>query len=193
MAELTCMDGSVLGVLPVPVLDRDGVPYEVTLRLERNGLPFGEVGERCGYFLASTAARLRAARAVGEDYPASSVEQAVTAWAADRGHVDAWTELQRYLPRDRELFCFRSRDPDDQAVVGELGASLEVERRWSGRWQVRCVAVVRAWGSDGTGVRAALDSDRLLAFLEELLVDFAAAGAPYSAEEDGSALHRPTG
>lgn len=193
MAMLTCADGSVLAVLPEPVLDRDGVAYEVTLRLVRDGRPFGQVGERCGYFLAATAARLRAARAAGKEYPASSVEAGVEAWAADTGHERAWPELQRYLPRDRELFCFRSRDPDDLRAAGELRVTFELERRWAAGWQVRCLAVVQAWGSGDTGVRAVLDSDQLLVFLEELVEDFAAVGARYAAEEDGSALRRPVG
>jgi hypothetical protein len=190
------VDGSVLAVLPVPVHDRDGVPYEVTLQLLRDGEPFGQVGERCGYFLASTAARLRAARDAGEDFPSSSVEAGLRAWAADVGEDPeaTWDELQRYLPRDRELFCFRSRDPDDLATIGELRTSLRFERDWTDSgWSVRCVAVVEAWGQDGQGVRALLDSDRLLALLEDLVQDFAGVGASYEASEDAAGLRRPVG
>lgn len=193
MAELRCADGSVLAVLPEPVLDRDGVPYEVSLRLLRDGQPFGQVGERCGYFLATTAARLRAARAAGEEYPTSSIQAGVEAWAANTGHEQPWTELQRYLPRDRELFCFRSRDPDDLRTAGELRVTFELERQWAAGWQVRCLAVVQAWGEGGTGLRAVLDSDQLLALLEQLVEDFAAVGARYPVEEDASPLRRPGG
>ena len=196
MAVVTCVDGSELAVLPVPALDRDGVPYEVTLRLLSRGEPFGEVGERCGYFLASTAARLRAARARGDDFPASSMEGGLRAWASDSGQDPhaTWEVLQRYLPRDRELFCFRSRDPDDLAMVGELRASLRYERHWTeSGWSVQCLADVEAWGEHGRGVRALLDSDQLLAFLEALVQDFAQVGADYQAGEDATGLRRPVG
>lgn len=197
MAELTCVDGSVLGVLPVAVLDRDGVPYEVTLRLTRDGRPFGDVGERCGYFVAGTAARLRAARAADDDgYPQSSVEAGLRAWArdADQDPDEAWRVLVRYLPRDRDLFCFRARDPDDLETVGELRASLQVQRRFAGgRWKLLCRAVVEAWGSGGTGVRAVVDGAGLQAFLDTLLADFAAVGASYDDRDDAAPLSRPVG
>lgn len=206
MAEVRCVDGSVLQVQPVPVVDRDGVAYEVTLELLRDGQPFGAVGERCGYFLAATAARLRAARAASTDpagaFPVSAVEAGLRAWASDDGReVDAtWTVLQRYLPRDRELFAFRSRDPDDLTAVGELRVRLEVDKRWAsgragvvGRWQLRPVADLQAWGAGGIGVRAVLTSDGLTAFLEALVVDFAAVGARYDASDDAAPLSRPVG
>ena len=196
MARLTCLDGSTLAVAPVPVLDRHDVPYEVTLRLLRDGLPFGEVGERCGYFLAATAARLRAARAAGEAFPASSVEAGVRAWAQDEGRDPgaAWDDLRRYLPRDRELFCFRTRDPDDLAVVGELRCTLQVEKSFAdGRWSLRTLGVVDAWGDHGSAVRALVSSDQLLAFLEELVQEFAEVGAAYEAHEDAARLRRPVG
>lgn len=196
MAIVGCQDGSLLTVAAVPVLDRDGVPYEVTLRLLRDGEPFGEVGERCGYFLASTTARLRAARAAGQDFAASSLEAGARAWAADGGgEADrVWEELQRYLPRDRELFCFRARDPDDLATVGELRATLEVQRTWGEQgWVLQRLAVLDAWGADGQGVRAVLSSDQLLAFLSALVQEFAEVGAAYEADEDASRLRRPVG
>jgi hypothetical protein len=196
MAVLACVDGTVLGVLPVAVLDRHGVPYEVTLRLIRDDQPFGEVGERCGYFLASTAARLRAARTEGGQFPASSLEGGLRAWARDVGEEPeaTWGELQRYLPRDRELFCFRARDPDDLSTAGELRATLHVERQWTDTgWTLRPLAVVEAWGDNGQGVRALLESEQLLAFLESLVQDFAAVGAAYEASEDATGLRRPVG
>ena len=173
MALLACVDGSVLGVLPVPVLDRDGVPYEVTLRMTRDGLAFGEVG-----------------------FPLSSLEGGLRAWAHDVGEEpDAtWEQLQRYLPRDRELFCFRSRDPDDLALAGELRATLQVERQWTETgWTLRCLAVMEAWGDAGQGVRALCDSPQLLSFLESLVQDFAQVGAAYEAHEDAAGLRRPVG
>ena len=203
MAELRCVDGTPLSVLPVPCLDRDGVPYEVTLRLERGGAPFGEVGERCGFFLATTAARLRTAREAGAEYPPGGLEAGLRAWAADRAldGDEAWAGFERYVPRDCELFCFRARDPDDLASAGELRVVLRHERSWRppeddggrGRWQVSTRAVVEAWGSAGTGVRAVLDSAGLLAFLEQLLSDCADVGASYDGVGDVPGLRRPVG
>ena len=198
MADLRCVDGSVLSVLPVPCLGRDGVPYEVTLRLERAGEQVGAVGERCGFFLAQTAARLRAA---GPDaFPLSGMEAGLRAWADDQG-VDAdeaWSGFARYLPRDREVLAFRSRDPDDVSAAGELRVVLREERTWSaesgrGRWRLRCLAVVEAWDAGGRGVRAVLDSAGLLAFLEQLLADCAAAGVPYDQDEQVRGVRRPVG
>ena len=190
VAELRCVDGSVLDVRPVPVLDRDGAPYEVSLELRRDGEPFGEVGERCGYFLAAATTRLRAAG----DFPPSSMEDGVRTWALDEGRDpdEAWAELARYLPRDRELFCFRARDPDDLGTVGQLRVTLEEQRTWlpaadgeAGRWRIDCCAVLQAWGGGGVGVLAVLSSQALLEFLEALVAEFAGVGAVYSAEDPG--------
>ena len=201
MAELSCVDGSVLSVLPVPCLGRDGVPYEVTLRLDRDGEQVGAVGERCGFFVAQTAARLRAAGPGA--FPLSGLEAGLRAWAADHG-VDgdeAWAGFARYLPRDREVLAFRSRDPDDVAAAGELRVVLREERSWvppvqdggRGRWRLRCLAVVEAWDAHGRGVRAVLDSAGLLAFLEQLLSDCAAVGVPYDGAEQVAGVRRPVG
>ena len=199
MAELRCADGSMLTVRPVPVSGRDGAPYEVTLELLRDGVKFGDVGERCGYFLAATTARLRAAL---PDFPPSSLEAGVRSWAVDERIEPnvAWMDLQHYLPRDRELFCFRSRDPDDLATAGELRVTLEDQRTWlpardgvAGHWRIDCCAVVRAWGNNGVGVRAVLSSGELLSFLEALVGQFAEVGAAYADDEDGSTLRRPVG
>ena len=204
MAELTCVDGTVLSVLPVPCLDRDGTPYEVTLSLLRDGAPLGEVGERCGFFLATTAARLRAARERSPDgYPASGVEAGLRAWAVDRDldEDEAWTGFARYLPRDREVFAFRSRDPDDVATAGELRVVLRDERSWlrpddaggRGRWRLRSRAVVEAWGAGGVGVRAVTDSAGLLDFLDRLLAECARVGASYEGAQPADGLRRPVG
>jgi hypothetical protein len=196
MTTVQCQDGSVLDVRPVPVLGRDGVPYEVSLLLLRDGEPFGEVGERCGYFLATTAARLRAARAAGRPFPVSSLEAGVRAHAEDRG-VDAdesWRDVLPYLPRDRDLFSFHARDPDDLASVGELRARLVESREWSqDAWALASSAVLEAWGSDGVGVRAHLSSEELLTFLQDLVQEFATVGAAYEADDDASGLRRPVG
>ena len=195
MAELQCVDGSVLSVLPVPCVGRDGVPYEVTLRLERDGEEVGAVGERCGFFVAQTAARLRAT----DDLPASGLEVGLRAWADDHGtDADAaWAGFARYLPRDRELLAFRSRDPDDVSAAGELRVVQREERAWGledgrGRWRLRRLAVVEAWDAGGRGVRSVLDRDGLLAFLDQLLADCAAVGVPYD-DVAVAGVRRPVG
>jgi hypothetical protein len=50
-----------------------------------------------------------------------------------------------------------------------------------GRWQVTRRAVIEAWGSDGTGVRAVLTSAELVAFLDTVLTE------PEGAEPAGAA------
>jgi hypothetical protein len=198
MTRVTCADGCVLAVEPVPVLARDGVPYEVTLRLVRDGEPFGQVGERCGYFLAATATRLRRVRQHDPDaFPESSVEAGIRAWAHDRGDDPdaAWEVATRYLPRDRELFAHRSRDPDDLSSVGELRVTLRTERRWSATtgWEAECLAVLEAWGADGTGVRSVLTAPQLQAFLDDLVLEFASVGLRYDGSDDATGLRRPVG
>ncbi len=142
MAELTCADGAVLTVLPVPVLDRDGQTYEHTLRMLLDGEPFGDVGERCGWFLSQVLAGL--------------AEKGEQAWSAGT--------------REGELFCFRSRDPDDLPTGGELRVSLRVEREWTGAgWAIQPLAVVDAFGEGSRGVRVLLDPRELRGFLEALV------------------------
>ena len=198
MTRVTCVDGCALTVEPVPVLARDGVPYEVTLRLLRDGEPFGEVGERCGYLLAATAARLRSAREAEPDgFPPSSLEAGIRAWSADRGEDPdaAWRAAQRYLPRDRELFAHLSRDPDDLTSAGELRACVRQEREWSADtgWQVRSRAVLEAWGADGTGVRCVLTAAQLQDFLDAVVAACAAVGVVYDGSDDATRLRRPVG
>ena len=204
MAELRCVDGSVLSVLPVPCLGRDGVPYEATLQLRKDGRPFGEVGQRCVYFLAATAARLREARQEDgpEAFPRSACEVGLRAFLHDSGDEaqEVWPLLQRYLPPDRELFAFRARDPDDVAAVAELRAEVREEHTWTpaadgqpGRWARRSVAVVDAWGVDGTGVRAVLSSAGLLALLDAVLGECAELGLGPDVELDLRRARRPVG
>jgi hypothetical protein len=212
MAEITCVDGSRLGVHPVAVLDRQRLPYEVTLRLTRDGAEFGVVGERCGYFLDTVRGRLVAARAEGspeadrwglpDRFPGGSVEAGVRAWARDGGRdpADAWSELARYVPRERELFAFRHRDPDDLASTGELRCTVRTEKSWEpegsrrsrraaapvdgspGRWRLVRRAVLEAWGDLGIGVRAVLDSTALAGFLATLVAEVAEVCAPFDRE-----------
>ena len=78
--------------------------------------------------------------------------------------------------------------------MGELRVTLEVERTWvDARWAVRCLAVLQAWGSGGTGTRAVLTSDELLSFLEDLVHEFAGVGATYGDGADAPVLSRPVG
>lgn len=174
MAEVVCVDGSVLTLLPVAKLDRSGVAYEVTLRLLRDGRPFGEVGECSGWRLARAADHLRALQAAqGPDaFPPAAYDAVL-----DRGLVEDGdrTVLRQLLPRDRELLCLRARDPDDGDPSGELRLWVRDDRTWHdgqdgarGRWSLRSRAVLDAWGAQGTGVRALLDGPALLALLDRL-------------------------
>jgi hypothetical protein len=175
VAEVVCVDGSVLALLPVARLDRSGVAYEVTLRLLRDGEPFGEVGECSGWRLSRTAEQLRAVqRASGPDaFPAAGYDAVL-----DHGLVEDGdrTLLRRLLPRDRELLCLRARDPDDGDHSGELRLWVREDRSWHagrdgapGRWSLQARAVLDAWGSQGTGVRALLDGPALLRLLDRLV------------------------
>lgn len=215
MADVVCVDGSVLSVVPEAVLDRDDVPYEMTVRLLRDGQPFGAVGERCGFFLATVAVRLAQALSahgpVADDgvaghwvapedrFPPSTMEAGVRAWAADAGLPadETWSGLTRYLPRERSLFSFRRRDPDDPARLGELRCSLRTSKVWVtgdgrgvGRWQLRERAVLDAWGESGLGVRAVLTAPELLAWLRELMAQAEAIGITYT-DTGPIDLHRP--
>ncbi|MBK5305965.1 MAG: hypothetical protein JJD92_04675 [Frankiaceae bacterium] len=200
MAEHTCVDGATLEVRPVAVLDLDGTPYEVTLTMLLDGQEFGEVGERCGFFVAGAARRLRTARAQDPDgFPASSVEAGVRSYAVDQttDPGSTWTTLSRYLPRDRELFCFRARDPDDLGTVGALRVALEEERTWlpgpPGRWRIDCRAVLEAWGASGRGVRAVLSSGELQEMLDALVTECAAVGVRYDQDHEAGLPRRPAG
>jgi hypothetical protein len=178
VVEVRCVDGSVLELRPVPVRARDDIAYEVTLLLLRDGEPFAQVGERCGWFVASAVTRLRAAVTTGT-LPTTALEAGVRRWAGRTG-ADAdltWSGLDPYLPRDRELLWLRARDPDDVATAGELRVEVRRSRSWRrdpGRWEVVDDAVLDAWGDGGTGVRAVLGAPELLDVLEALVREVAA-------------------
>ena len=179
MAEVVCVDGSVLSLLPAPKRDRTGAAYEVTLRLLLDGAPFGEVGECSRWRLARTAERLRAVQSSsGVDAFPPDVYDAVL----DHGLVGDGdrTVLRRLLPRDRELLCLRARDPDDGEPSGELRLWVREDRTWHdgrdggrGRWSLQARAVLDAWGSGGTGVRALLDGPALLRLLDRVVEEAA--------------------
>ena len=198
MGELRCADGSRLEVIPIPSRDRGGTPYEVTLRLERDGRPFGSVGERCGYFLATLARRLAAARLEGspqarswpdgdDRFPDPPLQVALRAHGAPD-----------LLPREPELFAFRHRERADIETAGELRCTLRTFSTWlwdpgarGGEWRLARRAVVEAWGADGCGVRAVLTSGELARFLTVLVSEARRAGADYGDVVVSSSVSTP--
>lgn len=186
----------------MPSCDRGGTPFEITLELERDGAPFGSVGERCGHALASLSRLLTAARSEGspqatawpdpdDRFPDPPLERALRATGC--GH-----DLGPHLPKERELFAFRCRDRGDLASTGELRCSLRTSCCWialqsragdavngTGQWRVARRAVLEAWGASGRGVRAVLTSSELAGFLTELLREAERAGASYRDLIDG--------
>jgi hypothetical protein len=122
MGEILCVDGSILSVVAVACRDRLGKPYEITLELARDRVPFAAVGERCGSRLSRLAARVRAAR---ED----PGQAAFWADPDDRfPEPQSWHEHEpapgqrhgppggalpeSYLPGDREYLSLRAREAD---------------------------------------------------------------------------------
>lgn len=207
----------MLSVLPESVRDRDGIPYEMTLLLRRDGEPFGVVGERCGFFLANLVGRLAQATSDAgplasdgnttvwgdpdDRFPPSSMEAGVRAWAVDTGlPADrTWSDMTRYLPRERSLFSFRRRDPDDPTQLAELRCSLRTSKSWlatdergHGRWVLRERALLDAWGEAGVGIRAVLTAPELLDLLRRLLAEAGEIGIAYG-DTGPIDLQRPVG
>lgn len=175
MAEVVCVDGSVLTLVPVPVTDRTGAAYEVRLRLLLDGAPFGDVGECCGHRLVRAADELRTLQQDGgtDAFPPDAYDAVL-----DHGLVGDGDRalLRRLLPRDRELLSLRARDPDDGPPSGELRLWVREDRTWhdgraggQGRWSLRTWAVLDVWGTAGTGVRALLDGPSLLRLLDRVV------------------------
>jgi hypothetical protein len=140
MGEIRCVDGSILSVVPVACRDRLGEPYEITLELARDRVPFAAVGERCGSRLSHLAAQVSAAR---EDPGQAAV------WAdpddrfpePQRWHEREPTQghgppcgasLESYLPGDREYLSLRARDRTDLPGAGELRCCLRASAEWLG-------------------------------------------------------------
>src|ERR1022692_947003 len=146
MGEILCVDGSLLSVVAVACRDRLGEPYEITLELARDRVPFATVGERCGSRLSRLAARISAAR---ED-PAQA---AVWADPDDRfPEPRSWHEyeyeheheheheqghgppcaasLESCLPGDREYLSLRARERSDLPGAGELRCCLRASAEW---------------------------------------------------------------
>src|SRR5215469_5416073 len=128
MGVLRCVDGSVLSVEAVTCRDRIGQPYEITLKLARDSIPFAAVGQRCGHQLSDLAARVSAARQDPElaaawpdpDDRFPSPDAGASAGTDEgRGHRPAGAQTARAghgaagLPGDHEYFALRSREKFD--------------------------------------------------------------------------------
>jgi hypothetical protein len=125
MGVLRCVDGSVLSVQAVACRDSAGQPYEITLRLARDSVPFAAVGQRCGYQFSELAERVSAARL--------DPEQAA-AWPDpdDRFPGACGGPGTGRLPCDHEYFTLRSRDRGDLPGTGELRCVLRSTAVWHG-------------------------------------------------------------
>ena len=147
MGELRCVDGSMLSVTAVTCRDRAGQPYEITLNLARDSVPFAAVGQRCGHQLAQLADRVTAARLDPEQaatwpdpddrFPSPAPESAAKPGTGAGHHPCS------YLPGESEYFSLRSRDRVDLPGTGELRCVL----RSSAVWMGDCVGT----GRHGTG------------------------------------------
>jgi hypothetical protein len=136
------VDGSMLSVEAVSCHDCAGRPYEITLSLTRNSVPFAAVGQRCGYQLAQLAERVSAAR----DDPAQAaawpdpddrfpVPETGGKAAAGRGvHRGSQVSVRSAgdMSDDHEYFALRSRDRVDPAGSGELRCVLRSTAVWQG-------------------------------------------------------------
>lgn len=138
------MDGSVLSVEAVSCRDRAGRPYEITLSLSRNSVPFAAVGQRCGYQLSQLSARVSAARLdpvqaakwpdPDDRFPVSGAaqpSQAAPDEPAAEGPVGTGPQ-GGYLLGDTEYFALRSRDRVDLPGSGELRCVLRSSAVWLG-------------------------------------------------------------
>jgi hypothetical protein len=157
MGELRCVDGSVLSVEAVTCRDKVGRPYEITLNLARDSIPFAAVGQRCGYQLSRLAERVSAARldpaqaaawpdpddrfpaplpAVADQVPASDGPEPGHASGPPAGSARAGRgssgRRADYLPGDHEYFALRSRDRGDPPGPGELRCVLRSSAVWLG-------------------------------------------------------------
>ncbi|MFC4058385.1 hypothetical protein ACFOWE_08770 [Planomonospora corallina] len=177
MGQLRCVDGSCLVVTPVACLDSVGEPYEVTLELRRDGVPYGTVGERCGWFLARLArgvAQARADRTGRWPDPDDRFPEP----PGRSGPGDGRGEGRRdgCADEDGELFAFRYRSRRGVLDGGELRCRLRTipvwapgERGGAGGWRLTRRALLEAWGSGGVGLRAVLTSAELAGFVQELV------------------------
>jgi hypothetical protein len=155
MGELRCVDGSVLSVEAVTCRDKVGRPYEITLNLARDSIPFAAVGQRCGYQLSRlaervTAARLDPAQAAAwpdpdDRFPGPAPADSLSASdrpapgsaagprpGPARGARGSSGRKADYLPGDHEYFALRSRDRGDPPGPGELRCVLRSSAVWLG-------------------------------------------------------------
>jgi hypothetical protein len=155
MGELRCVDGSVLSVEAVTCRDKVGRPYEITLNLARDSIPFAAVGQRCGYQLSRFAERVSAARVdpaqaaawpdPDDRFPApvpALPHQAPAAAGPGAGgsagpgaapaRASRGGRTADYLPGDHEYFALRSRDRGDPPGPGELRCVLRSSAVWLG-------------------------------------------------------------
>jgi hypothetical protein len=145
MGELRCVDGSVLSVEPVSCHDRTGRPYEITLSLTRDSVPFAAVGQRCGYQLAQLAERVSEARRdpaqadawpdPDDRFPVPGVSESAGAGfgrGVPGGFQRATVRATGDVPGDHEYFALRSRDRVDLPGTGELRCMLRSTAVWLG-------------------------------------------------------------
>ena len=141
------MDGSVLSVEPVSCHDRAGQPYEITLSLRRDSVPFAAIGQRCGYQLAQLAERVSAARrdpaqaAAWPDpddrFPAPGIAQSADAGvgrAMPGDQASGTGPPAGNVFSDDEFFALRSRDRVDPPGTGELRCVLRSTAVWLGEY-----------------------------------------------------------
>lgn len=201
MGELLCVDGSILSVVPTPVRDAAGEPYEITLRLVRDSAPFALVGERCGHHLRRLARQLGAARR--DPGQAASWPDPDDRFPAPGERFAGPQPAESFRPGDVEYFSLRSRERGDLAGAGELRCLVRSSAHWTGHrngsqdrggWRLTRRAVIEAWGAGGTGVRSVLTSAELVAFLDTVLKEpdvVGATGSPLADAEE--AMTRPGG
>lgn len=154
MGALRCVDGSVLSVEAVSCRDRTGQPYEITLNLARDSVPFAAIGQRCGYQLSELAERISAARHDPEQaaawpdpddrFPApgggdtAGLDIGAGPARAPAGQVPGYvSHAAGYLANDHEYFALRSRERVDMPGTGELRCVLRASAVWVGE----CVGV----------------------------------------------------
>jgi hypothetical protein len=144
MGELRCVDGSVLSVTAVACRDRAGQPFEITLNLARDSVPFASIGQRCGHQLVLLAGQLTDARQDPEQiaawpdpddrFPATLASGSPSGGTAASPASPAGPrgQLGSYLPGETEYFALRSRDRADLPGSGELRCVLRSSAVWVG-------------------------------------------------------------
>ena len=131
----------MLSVTAVACRDRAGQPFEITLSLARDSVPFASVGQRCGHQLAQLAGQLTDARLDPEQaaawpdpddrFPAPAASALATD-VSEAGPAAGPGQLGSYLPGETEYFALRSRDRADLPGTGELRCVLRSSAVWIG-------------------------------------------------------------